>query len=44
MAEIISSIIIVAIIFALIRPGSKGPDAVVSFGHAFAAIITTAIG
>ena len=44
MAEIIASVILVAMIFVLVKPGSKGPAAVQSFGHAFAAIITTAIG
>lgn len=44
MYELIGSVIIVALIFVLIRPGSKGPAAVTGFGHAFASVITTAIG
>ena len=44
MYELIGSIIIVAMIFVLVRPGSKGPAVITGFGHAFASVITTAIG
>jgi hypothetical protein len=44
MMELIVGAIVVAFIFVLVRPGSKGPTLVKGLGEAFSGIITTAIG
>ncbi len=44
MTEIIGAVIIVAIIYVLVKPGSKAPQAVVTISKAFASLISSAIG
>ena len=41
--DTVFSLIIVAIIFSLVRPGSKASGAVVNFGDAFSGLLTAAV-
>lgn len=43
-ATFIAGVIIVAILFVMVRPGSKGPTLVTSVGNGMKGILSTATG
>jgi hypothetical protein len=43
-ADIAASIVTVAAIFVMVRPGSKGPELVTSIGSSFASVLGAATG
>lgn len=44
MTDVIASIVVVAIVMVLVRPGSKGTTFVKNFGDGFSGLITSVIG
>ena len=44
LSSLITGVIIVAILFVLVRPGSKGPTLVTSIGSAVKGLVSSATG